>query len=315
MFLIQNRTIDITTVATNLPTNDPAEWSAATSYDLGARVQRYRKVYQSTIGSNLGTDPALENQDADAPKWLVDGNINAMKAFDGVLANKLTATRGAAISSEYQGFGIDPDLTAVVLDFAVIAGENIVTLFGLDAMRVRLIGISAGGAVVYDETRVSGGRWVTNYWEWFTFPLVGWKRIQVFDGFPLSCARLLVCLEGEAVALGEVTIGKGLFVGRALTDGTGAAHRTASVFEINQFGNVTLVPRPTRRENTYRVKMTRLQFEQIEGLISDMIGKLVTAIGSADRPATIACGAMGEPEWDESLPGHYIINFMVKGVI
>jgi hypothetical protein len=137
----------------------------------------------------------------------------------------------------------------------------------------------------------------------------------VFTGFPLSCARILVCLEGDSVSLGEVTIGKGLFIGNALVDGTGAAHRTASVFELNEFGNVKLVPRPTRRENSYRVEMTRAHFEQIEGLMSDMIGKLVTAIGSDDRPTTIACGAMGEHEWDESLSEHYIVNFMVKGVI
>jgi len=301
-------------VATNLPVDDPPEWVVGSTYGVGARVQRYRRVYQSTISDNLANDPALENQDATAPKWLADGNINAMKPFDGVLANKLVAARGAVISSEYQAFGVDPDLTAVVLDFAVVFGENMLTLFGLDAMRVRVIGISAGGAVVYNQLRTIGGRWVTTSYEWHTLPLLGWKRIQIFDGLPLSCARVLVCLEGGTVALGEVTIGKGLYVGRALTDGTGGGHRTASYYVVNQFGRANIVLRPTRRELNYKVELTRLHFEQIEGLLSDMTGSLVTGIGSVDRPTTISCGVMGEIAWDESLADHYIINFMVKGV-
>lgn len=314
MWLVPNRTIDVMAVASNLPMNDPPEWSAGATYSVGARVQRNRREYQNTLAGSVGIDPALVNQSADAPDWLVDGYINAVRPFDGVLANKLTATRGAAISIEYQGFGVDPDFTAVVLDFPVAPAENILTLFGVDASRVRIIGISAGGAVVYNQTRVTGGRWVTGFYEWFTTPLSGFRRIQVFDGLPLSCARLLVCLEGENVALGEATIGKGLFIGTAQMQGTGAGNRSASFFEVNQFGNATIVKRPTRREVTHRVHLTRDHFERIEGLLSDMTGGLVTGIGSVDRPTSISFGVMGEIDWDESMPQDYFLTFTIKGV-
>lgn len=314
MWLVPNRTIDITTVASNLPMNDPATWAVGTTYAIGARVQRNRRVYQNTIAGNVGIDPALVDQSATAPKWLADGLINAVKPFDGVLANKLTATRGAAISTEYQGFGVSSSLTAVVLDFPVISGENLITLFGAEALRARVIGISATGAVVYDRTISTGGRWVTNYFEWFTVPIGGFRRIQVFDGLPLSIARVLICLEGQTVSLGEVTIGKGLFIGDALVNGTGAEHRTASFFEINEFGNASFVTRPTRRDVTYQVSLSRSHFEQVEGLISDMTGGLVTGVGAADRPTSIACGIMGEIGYDESRLNQYFITFTIKGV-
>ena len=314
MWLVPNRGVDIATVVSNLAMDDVPVWGAATAYALGARVQRARRIYQSTIAANLGADPALVDQSAAAPVWLADGLINAVRCFDGVLANKLTATRGAAVSAAYQALGVDAALTAAVLDVPMISGENIVTLFGVDAARVRVIGLSGTGLVLYSRLVVTAGRWVTSWYEFFTGPLVGWKRIVVFDDLPVSVTRLIVALEGAQVALGEMTVGEGLYIGEALVEGTGANGRTASYFEINEFGRAAYVQRPTRRDVTYAVDLTRPHFEQIEGLISEMTGGLVTAIGQALRPTTIACGIMGEIDWSEDQLDAYVIKFTVKGI-
>lgn len=314
MWLVPNRSVDITAVTTNLPTNDVAVWAVGTTYGLGARVQRARRIYQSTIPANLGTDPATVDQSADAPVWLADGLINAVKCFDGVLANKLTAMRGNAVSAGYVALGVDATVTACLLDVPVMSGENIVTLFGVDAQRARVIGVDAVGSVLYSEVAVTAGRWVTSWWEYFTGPLLGWRRIQSFADLPLNITRVIIALEGESVALGEVTIGKGLYIGDALVDGTGANGRTASYFEINEFGRAAYVQRPTRRDVTYSVDLTRTHFEQVEALISDMTGGLVTGIGSVDRPTSIACGIMGEIAWSEDLLDDYVITFTIKGI-
>jgi hypothetical protein len=314
MWLVPNRTINVTQVVSNLPMNDLTGWGATTSYALGARVQRARRIYQSTIAANLGTDPALVDQSVDAPVWLADGLINAVRCFDGVLANKLTATRGAAVSAEHVALGVDATLTACVLDFPMISGENIVTLFGLDAARVRVIGVSDIGVVVYNRVVVTAGRWVTSWWDYFTGPLLGWRRIQAFDGLPLTVTRLIIALEGESVTVGEVTVGRGLYIGHALAEGTGANGRTASYFEINEFGRATYVQRPTRRDVTYSVDISRLHFEKVEGLISDMTGGLVTGIGNVDRPTSVACGIMGEIEWLEDQVDAYVLKFTIKGI-
>ncbi|MDD8022666.1 MAG: hypothetical protein PHX82_06110 [Paracoccaceae bacterium] len=314
MWLVEPFDIDLDAVTSTQPEDDAPPWDAGVSYALGARVLREHRVFASMIADNLGLDPLDVDQSTDAAEWLEVGYSNARAMFDGVLANRASATRsGAPLGGDYAALGFSSDSVALLLDVP-ITGANCLVLFGLDAAMVQVVGVNAAGNVLLSQRVAVAGREIGNWWEYFTVPVSGARETLVFRDLPVGIVRVVIGLEGDAVRLGEVVLGREVFIGKLQVAGTTGRHVTASRYEFNDFGRLTLVKRPTRREMTYTVLAEKDHFDRLEGRLGRLTGGLVAAIGSTARVSTVVFGIMGTIEWAEQYPDFYIYAFTVKGV-
>lgn len=313
MWLVPMMPIDLDAVTTNVPLDDAPLWASGTTYAIGARVLRGAVVYQSTIASNLGNDPALEDQESDAARWLEVEFANAYAPFDGVLYNRSEVAIGNPVDPALVALGV-PSTAAQVLDVPGVNSARAVVLFGVDAVRVQITALSASGVKLFQETRSATGRLVANYWDYFKSPLEGWIATHVWRGLPAGTARVIIALEGQTVRLGEVVIGEDLYLGSVLVDGTAGGYVTASRYEFNDFGRLKFAQRPSRRRFEYAAHIPRAHFDKVERLIMENIGVLVACVGSEDRQTTINFGIMTAPEWLEDDPDSYTFKFTIEGV-
>jgi len=314
MWLVEPFDIDLDAVLSNQPEDDAPPWDAGASYALGARVLRGHRVFASMIAGNLGLDPLTVDQSTDAAEWLEVGYSNARAMFDGVLANRSIATRsGAPLGGDYAVLGFSEAHVALLLDIPV-TGANCLVLFGIDAAMVRVVGLNAAGEVLLAQRVAVAGREVGSWWEYFTVPVSGARETLVFRDLPVGIARIVIGLDGDTVRLGEVVLGREIYIGAAQVAGTAGRHVTASRYEFNDFGRLSMVKRPTRREMTYTVAIEKDHFDRLEGRLGRITGGLVAAIGSTGRTSTVVFGIMGTIEWAEEYPDFYIYAFTVKGV-
>jgi hypothetical protein len=82
-------------VSSNVPETDYAEWAAATTYALGARVIRAstHRVYESAIAGNKGDDPVSASG-----KWFEVGATNRWAMFDQALGSVTRSTGGIVVT-------------------------------------------------------------------------------------------------------------------------------------------------------------------------------------------------------------------------
>ncbi|WP_172332493.1 hypothetical protein [Mangrovicoccus sp. HB161399] len=315
MHVVSRRAIDPADVTVSVAEDDAPAWAAGTTYNLGDSVVRDHKVYVSTIASNLGNDPALEDQTSTSAKWALYRWTNAFSAFDGVLTNPSGAATGdGTLQGDQASYGLDANDSPLIFDMAVDALDTII-LFGIDAIEVRVICIDGAGTAVLDQTTPVSGRIVSNWWEWLATAFTnGPNKLAILD-VPASTVRVIVALTGTSVALGEIVIGARAFVGDTLHNGTSGKAVTASRFEFNDYGQLQLVTRPTRNEMTYACVTTAAYWAQVKPMMDRLAGTLVGAIGAAHRPSTIQFGVLGTVDWSEELPEDYEFSFTVKGVI
>lgn len=342
MYLIEPIAIDLEAVSVSLAEDDAPVWDGATTYELGARVVRAHQVFQSLMADNLGNDPLASDQDTVGAPWGVVRYTAAFAMFDGILSNPSKAAReplandlvaraagGVAPSllldfeaGEYlsgpigplSAIGVDPISAPLVVDFEASPRLDAIGLFGVSAFAIEVVCLDVSGNEVARHERSGAARIVSGWWEWFTVPPEPISDRVVFSDLPASTARLVLSLSGESVALGEVVIGRARSIGAMLAHGTIGRGVIGSKYEFNEFGTLTMVKRPTRRDMTYSVDVSVDGWKSVEPILARNGGGLVAAVGVEDRPSTINFGLLGPAEWSEDDPHGYTYSFTIKGL-
>lgn len=240
MFVVNPAGLALTDITTTVPENDAASWTAGVSFDLGDRVVRTHRVFQSTVEDNLGNDPDLEDQNLVDAKWLEVRYTNAFTCFDGVLANKTQATRtgpdnamaGNSVNgtppvlvldfeselyvdgdwSPYLELGLNPAAAPMIADISGLGNVDTIMLFGISAYRVEVVALNSVGQVLSRRGQSMSARQVASYYEWFTTPPEAVSDRLVMSDLPAATTRLIVSLEGATVSIGEIVIGRSLML-------------------------------------------------------------------------------------------------------
>jgi len=228
---------DAVLTSSNAPETDYAEWEAATSYTVGARVIRLttHKIYENLIGGVNATLP--ENALTGAtPRWLEVGSTNRWAMFDD---------------------GIYSDTTLVSPLTVILAPGSIdtVSLIDITADAVSVVMRDApGGSIIYDVTRTDlDAAQILDIFDFFIAP-AQLKKIINFTGLPVSYTdcELTVTVTGGTVSVGALKFGQSLNLGSS-EYGASIGIVDYSRIETNDFGIVKAVPRNSSK--TMNVKL------------------------------------------------------------
>lgn len=242
--------------ASNVAENDYPEWSNATTYQRGDRVilTSTHKVYEGINDDNTGNNPAttvLEH-------WLEVGSTNRFRAFDA----KLGQSTWNAEEITYT-IGLPSRLDAVAL-------------IEMQASSVRLILKNAGGAVTYDNTiDLLDTSQINDWLDFFTYegsydPEVVMSDLGAIAG---GTMELTISNPGGTAQIAEIVAGKSEFLGE-LQDGTRSGFTDYSRKEVDEFGNITIVKRPTARRAEWNLKYPTTSNRRIQRALEDARGSL-----------------------------------------
>lgn len=215
-------------------------YSAGTTYAQGDMVQDNvaHLIYESQAGANTG------NALTDAAKWLKVGATNARAAFDDEIG---TATSGASpLVHVFQPGGTDG---LIIMD--AVAGSGSVVM--RDA---------PGGTVVYNRTLDFDATRIESVFDWF-FAEPELMTSALLTDLPAqytSC-ELTVTLNytGGDVAAGVIKPGRVLEMGQTQL-GARVGIQSRTKLNENDFGNLTIVRRPSSKKGSFTVTTEARRF-------------------------------------------------------
>lgn len=216
---------DAILASSSIPEPDTGEtvWSAG-SYSTGTeRISTVtHKVYRSTVDSNT-LDPTLDTYDESGvgTKWLIVGATNKWRMFDGIIGS--TSTGDSPIE-------VDLDLASLVDSMAffnVTAGSINVTVTH-----------PVEGEVYNKEIQTRDNSSVTDWWTYFTEPIVEKRNIAIWDLPGYAGCTLSFSVDGDSVSVGEVVFGRKSELGVAQY-GTGYQMLNFNITQRDAFGNIT----------------------------------------------------------------------------
>lgn len=206
---------------------DPAAWNAATNYAVKAQATRtaLHKIYQRLVAGVTATAPEL-----DPVNWVYVGTTNRWRMFD--LANN---TQSSA-----------PDEIVVKL-FPNAFADSLVVL-NTDAQKIRLTVDNTD----YDVVQGMESRVVNNWYDYFFTRLEAGRTEFVFEKLPLRLGNVLTLTISRPVAvarIGTVVVGLSKVLGTTKY-GVSAGINDYSKKFVDDFGNVSIVPRPFSKRMT-----------------------------------------------------------------
>lgn len=226
MKLIQPAAItDAALISSSVPENDRPEWSAATTYALGAMVMKAatHRLYESVVADNLANDPADANG-----AWIDAGPTNRWAM--------LVPTVGAVTSA------------AAPLAVRIAPGAAFDAVAVLDAVGATVrVQVLDGATILFDETRDTG------------------RAVMSFFDLPgTAAAHVLITVAGSGtVSVGKVLIGPAMDLGETETSPT-IGITDYSKRTTDDFGVTTVTPRNWAKTMTLRTKIDTDQVDAAE---------------------------------------------------
>lgn len=152
--------VEAALIASNVSENDASAWSASSSYDLGAKVLRAHRVYESLVAANVGADPV-----SDVSKWLDTGPANRWAMFDEALGTATRATGSVSVTLRagtvnavalLDVIGASVRVQAGAYDRTTAVGNGAVTFLDMPASNADVTVTISGSGTVSIGTLVVG---------------------------------------------------------------------------------------------------------------------------------------------------------------
>lgn len=258
--------------ATDVPENDYAAWSGATTYALGDRVilASTHKVYESLQAGNLNKAPATETA-----WWIEVSPTNRWKAFD--LSN---STQTAQADAMY--FEITPG--------QAINTASILNCTAVREVRYRVTDPSFG--LIYDQTyELTSTPAASDWYAWFFGDRT--EQVQQIDlGLPsYPNATIRIDLTGAStMAVGVILLGQQKSIGRDVYQGASVGIQDYSRKEKNDYGDTLLVERAYAKRASFTMFIENRQLDNVQALLSSVRATPCLWIGSANYAATTIFG-------------------------
>ena len=251
----------------SVPETDHPTWAAGTSYAVGAKVVRDRRIWEA-LEPSQGVDPTLDS----GLVWLDTGATNRWRMFDEKVSSQ-TKTTGT-------------------LEVRLAPGTviNAVSLINCEADTVTVRMVDPVEGVVYEETRQILDYGSEDFYDYF-FSDYDFRTEVVLEDLPAyQRAEVTVILSSSGVtSIGHLAMGAVRNLGVALY-GTSVGIISFSRKETDEFGNTKVVRRPNskRAEFDIEIETGRVAFVQRELAAVDSIP--VVWIGEDSIEATILFG-------------------------
>ena len=253
-------------VASNIDENDAPVWSAGTTYAEAQEVLFQHRVYESLIDGNLNIPPDTGAL-ADPPKWLDLGPANCYRMFD---ASPSTTSQRAGTIQHTIAPGRD---------------VNVVGLVNLTAQSVTVERLSAGGAVVWAQTRSLLDADALGNGE------ADYLTDVVFLGLPLTADRLRITITAAAgtAKCGGCLIGRQSVLGDTLF-GTVVGIRDYSRKETDEFGVTTIVKRGYAKTADFSLVLDTARLSAVQRQLAAVRAEPALFVGISNRDVSIVYG-------------------------
>ena len=245
---------DANFTSSNVPENDYAAWLVGTTYAAGARVisTATHLIYESVAAGNTGNNPTTA---ANVPSlWLKVGSTNRWRAFDNTLGQSTT------------------NLNTITYVFGTTSRMDAVAFVGLVAISVQVVVRNAANAITYNVTRNVLD--ISNVQDWLGFvtfndptePEVVFDNISAVSGASVSIT--ITTASGGTAEVAEIIPGRSEIIGTILA-GTHSGFTDYSRKEIDDFGNITIVKRPTSRRAEWQILFLTASNRRIQRALED----------------------------------------------
>lgn len=264
MKIIENITLDETSVGTTNATESAAEWDNGTAYSALDIVQvaAAKRKYESQVGSNTGNDPTTD----DGTNWIDIGPTNPWAMFDEL--SETQTERSGNITSEINATGL-------------VTAE---AFFNLEATTVRIEVEDAIEGVVYDEEfDLTSYDNVDDFYDYFFAPLIRKTDLYV-DGLPPYAGATITntITNPDSIAkCGKLVAGVDREIGETIA-GADFGIIDASRITEDDFGNLTIVPRSFRKRMALSVKVARANVDETGRILASRRAIPTVFVGSDD---------------------------------
>jgi hypothetical protein len=227
-----------------------SEWSAATTYALGAKVVRNNLgVYESLIASNINHAP-----EALGTYWTRVGPTNTMAMFDSQISTSTVSTTN--ITATVKVGSID---TIALLN--VVGSEVTLTIRN-----------SLGGTIVYGPvTKSLQGDNPIDWYDYFYFDTTDQRTQAIFLDLPAGITDAHATFEvsaasGSAVSIGSFIFGNSVTIGSA-EYGISAGITDYSTKETDEYGTTEFIIREFSKRVTVDLQIENTSLNKIQRVL------------------------------------------------
>lgn len=272
---------DATLTASNVAETDAPAWSASKSggYAKGDRVLDAHHVWE-WLSATAGNTTVAPSADTSTPaKWLDTGASNRWKMFDKKAGNKwLIGTSTANPTS----------INVTIKPGSVV---NAIGLFGLVASSVQVIMTDPTDGKVYDKTIKLANTGVLSWYDYFFMPIDRAETAVKFDlpAYGTASVQVIVTNPGATAEVGLLVLGQTVEIGTSVY-GTSVGIQSYSTTTEDDFGNVTIVSRGSRRLVDYDVRIPTEDLSTKSRILNQLRDTPCVYVGYEGMEATITVG-------------------------
>lgn len=261
--------------SSTVPETEYPPWDGTTPWGVGAMVQvlSTHSVYESQVADNTGVDP-VSNPD----KWVRVRATNRWRCFDKSNSSRTEQASGI-------GYVFAPGMSVPML--AVL---NLVNCTSIQARQIDPV-----FGVVFDRTIYPGPLPVQpDPWEWAFGEWIGGQTIALFADMPsFPSAKLHVDLVGgDDLALGRLMFGAPRYWGskRGVMTGVRVGRQIYSARDVNKFGDLTLIKRPSAKRSSFSVKLSKSEVDPLLDFLDEIDADICLYVISTDYESLIIVG-------------------------
>lgn len=264
---------DAILIASNIPEADAPVYNPATSYAVGDIVMLLstHSVYENSLPANAGNSPELHPD-----KWTRIRATNRWRCFDG---------RNSSLTQQ-----------ASSISYTFLPGESVpmVAALGLvdcSELRVRLIDPTYG--TVYDHTATpSPSPVLPDWWEFYFGEWEGGASVVLMSDLPsFPNATLQIDLVGLAtMAIGQLLFGQPRVWGIGIEYGARVGRQRYSRHEVNDFGDIDLVKRPSAKRASFELVITDAEVDPIQEYLDGIDADVCLFVGAERYECTVIAG-------------------------
>lgn len=292
--------LDANLISSNIAENDYPNYSATTTYGLGARVivvaANIHYVYQSVAGSNIGHDPLLDSLTTPV-YWSRVGPTNRWTMFDKSITSQST-NPGTISTTLKTGNRVDS-----------------VSLLNSDAASVQIIQTDVTDGEVYNKTySLVSSSGINNWYGYFFEPIVRVKDFSVSDLFPYNDATIQVIITAPGtVGIGGLVLGLSRDFGNIFY-GASVGIQDYSVKSQDVWGNYSITQRAFNKLADWSLLVDNSKIDQLQTILAGYRATPVVYIGSELYGSTIIYGFYADFKITIQYPTQSLCSMSLKGL-
>lgn len=262
---------DTSLISSNVPEDDAPAYAAGT-FKTGDRVIYQHHVFESLADNNTAapTDPT---------KWLDLGADNRWRMFDKRTGNKYRL----GLTTSY------PD----VIDVTIRPGSviNAVGFFGLQASSVRVIMTDPIDGTVYDKTVPMAETGALSWYEYYFTPIEQKDTSVLLDlpAYGTADVRIIINYPDSNAEAGLIVLGAATEIGDAVWGSSLGLQKYSQTSE-DEFGNITIVSRGSRRVVDYDVRIPTEKISSVYRMLEKLSDTPAMYVGNENMELTITVG-------------------------